>query len=808
VKNSFGASKLFACSAILAAGAFAGAALAQTSAPADKASADTGELEEVIVEARFTKEAIQDIPLAISSVTAEEIQARGFVDVADVAADIPSVSFQPTGDHYGKGISAYIRGVGQSDSSPAQSPAVGFYLDDVYIGTVNGGNTALFDVESVDVLRGPQGTLFGANTESGAVQIRSVAPKGDNSGYVEIGYGSYNHEIGKGVFDVPLIDNTLFLRAGVTVEKQQGFENLVDYVCAHPGNPYTGSLPAATSTANGCITGQEGGIDTVGLKAALRWLVADNLEVNVKADYTDDTGENPATKIVAVNVASSGLQAANGNFTKVFGGEGYGPWFMTNNIYTSYASYTDPMLGIHNDPHATYQGYGVSGNIDWHPGNLEVKSITAYRTTNTGGPDSNGAPVPIVESYQTHYAYQGSEEIDINGRAFSDALDWTVGGFLYDSLGYQNGDIDIPIVSVPSFLVGPAPNYCFAPPGLPPGACVFYSNQYDYLRFIYHEPVHDLDKSLFVHGIYHFTDKLALEAGARYTDQSKTFTLEQYDQPANLLQFPWTTATSTSVRVDPKLGLEYHWAKDFMTYASYATGFKGGGVNPEATISASQITPFKPEVLKDYELGFKSEWLDHHVRLNADVFYMIYTGLQLTFVNGTLPEEGNVGRATISGAELEFNARAGGWLINASGSYLDYNLTSCAPGCVSAVNTGGVPPGAIAPQTPKWKGAVGLQYTWNLGTEGSLSPRLDYSYQSLVYNDPTDDPLLAQHGYGLGNFHLTWDTLDHKWATTVTVSNLFNKMYYTTEYEFYANGVNTGNPGAPREWLLTMRRSF
>ena len=808
MKNSFGISTSVACAVILALGTHSEAVLAQSASASQGAGGDSGQLDEVVVTARFTKEAIQDTPLAISSVSSEQIEARGLVNVADVTVAVPGVDLQPTGDHYGKGVSAYIRGVGQQDTSPAQSPAVGFYLDDVYIGTVAGSNTALFDVESVDVLRGPQGTLFGANTESGAVQIRSVAPKGDNSGYVELGYGSYNHELGKGVFDVSLIDNTLFLRAGVTVDKQQGFENLVDYVCKHPGNPYTGSLTPIASIATGCVWGQEGGTDTVGLKAALRWIASDNLEMTLRADYTDDTSENPATKIIAVNTASPGLQAANGNFTNFFGGKGYGPWFATNNIYTSYATYTDPILGFHNNPEAPYQGLGVSLNVDWHPGNLDIKSVTAYRSTNTTYPDSNAAPVMLVDALQTHYNQQGSQEIDVNGKAFNDALDWTVGGFLYDSSGYLDGNIDIGIIGLPGFLIGPAPSYCFAPPGLPPGACVFHSNKGGYLDFLAHEPVHDLDKSLFVHGIYHLTDKFSIEAGARYTDQSKEFTIAQYDLPADVLQFPITSATSTSVRVDPKFSLEYHWTPDLMTYASYATGFKGGGVNPEATISPAQITPFKPEVLKDYELGFKSEWLDHHLRFNADVFYMIYSDLQLTFVNGTLPEEGNVGRATIDGAEFEFDARAGGFQVNASGSYLNYVLDSCAPGCLSATNTGGVPAGAIAPQTPKWKANIGVQYTYKIPAGGSLTPRVDYSYQSLVYNDPTDDPLIAQGGYGLGRANITWASENKKWSTTLAVTNLFNKMYYVTAYEFYANGVDTGNPGAPREWLLTMRHTF
>ncbi|HVW68893.1 MAG TPA: TonB-dependent receptor [Steroidobacteraceae bacterium] len=772
---------------------------AQTRTAAADPPPDTGQLAEVTVTARYTTEALQDAPLAISTLSADQIQQRGFVNVSDIGTTVPNVTFQPTGDHYGKGISAYIRGVGQSDSSPAQSPAVGFYIDDVYVGTVNGANTALFDIDNIEVLRGPQGTLFGANSESGAVRIYSVKPKGDNSGYVEAGYGSYNHVIGKGVFDVALVPDKLFFRAGVTVDKQDGFESLVDYACRYPGNPYTGSLKPFTTAATDCVWGHEGGTDTVGLKAALRWLAADNLEVNIKADFTNDTGENPATKLLAINQASPSLQQANSLFKQYYGGLGYGPWFQTSNIYTSYATYTDPVNGQHNNPTALYRGYGFSGNVAWTPADgLQLKSITGYRTTNTAGPDSNAAPVTIVDSYQAHYAYQASEELDLIGTALANALDWTVGLFYFNSRGEQTGNIDIPVIGLPPNAVIPLGNNS-----------TLYANQYGYLNFIFNEPVHDLDKSVFLHAIYHFTNDFSLEAGVRYTNQAKTFTLEQWDQPVNELQFPVTTQTSSNKRVDPKVGLQYRWNENLMTYASYATGFKGGGINPEATESVKQITPFGPETLKNYELGEKSELLDHRLRVNADVFHMIYTGLQLTAINNNLPVEENVGRAVIDGAELEIEARPiPSVLLNASGSYLRYDLKDCAPGCQSPENTGGVPPGAIAPQTPKWKFNAGLQYTLNMGDAGTLTPRIDYSYQSLVYNDPTDDPNAVQPGYSLVNAHLTWASSTNNWSAALTVANLTNKVYYTTKYDFYVNGTVTGNPGAPCEWLLTLRKNF
>jgi iron complex outermembrane recepter protein len=734
------------------------------------------ELQEVVVTARFTGENIQRTPLAISSISGEQIEARGLTQVQDVGASVPNVTFEPLGDHYGKGVTAYIRGVGQQDSGPTWSPAVGFYIDDVYVSSLAGSNIALLDVASVDVLRGPQGTLFGANTESGAVVIHSVAPQGDNSGFMEFGYGSYNHQVAKGVFDIPIIADKLFFRAGFYSEKQDGFQNLVDFACRYPA--LSGSLPSSASPLNNCVLGQQGGTDVQGAKMALLWKAADNLNVTLRADVTHDTGETPATTLTAVipSPFTSITFPTNARFGIPFDSR-----FVSPNIYTSYENYTDPITGRHFDPVAPAFVYNVSGIVDWDAlPSVNVKSITAYRSTDTSATDGFGTPLPFIMSLQTIYVHQITEEVHIGGKALADALEWTVGGFYLRSIGILRGDIDAPL--------------------LPSG------------EFVNRGTAITQNESGFVHGIYHFTDALSLEAGIRYTSVEKSYNLEQYLYPSYVLQFPTTTTNSPVSRGDPKVALQYQWTDSFMTYASYATGFKSGGVNPEVIYSVKDETPFGPETMKDYEIGEKSEWLDHRIRFNADAFLMHYDGLQvqsnrtLTVAPFAQSLVENVGSARVDGVELEFEARPfAALLFNASGGFLDYRTLSCGSACIS--NGGTVAPNAIAPETPRWKGNVGTQYALNAGEYGSITPRIDWTYQSKIFNDIQNTPLGAQDGYGVANFHLMWTDVSDKWSANLAVTNLADKVFYTAKYVF-SLGAITGNPGAPREVLFTLRRQF
>jgi len=756
------------------------------------APAASDQLEVVVVSARYVREDVQQTPIAMSVLTSEQIEARGLTQVSDVATSLPNVIFQPSGAAYGRSITAYIRGVGQQDSSFAFSPAVGFYIDDVFMGSLLASDLSLVDVDSVSVLRGPQGTLFGANSESGAVVIRSIKPTGDNSGYVELGYGSFHHEVARGGFDIPLIDDKLFLRVSMSAEKQEGFQDVYDFACLHPA--LSGTLQASGSTINGCQTGTLGGTDVFGARAALRWIVADNLQVNVVADFTDDTSETQATTLIALNPTV--LAPYNAFIRNLYGGVQLDNRFIPPNIYTSYATFTDPTTGLHFDPITPVFAYGTSASVEWNvTPDLDVKSITGYRN-NKGSEPFDNVPAPLTTGNNNADLWfrQWTEELNVSSKAFADKLEWTAGFFFYTSFGQYSGDVDLPGIAIaPPALVG--------------------------LRILPYETADDDQKSVFLHGIFHVTDQLSVEAGARYTHESQVWFEHQplldfgpnFILPPGSLVFPDKTTDGTHSRGDPKASIQYQWTPDLMTYASYATGFKSGGVNPYANISASQEAPFGPETVKNYEIGAKTEWFDHHLRLNVDVFRMDYNGLQQTASPPSgIPITENVGSARIEGAELEIEARpVANLLFNASVGYSDYRTISCDLACQTPANPSGTPANGIAPYTPKWTANAGVQYGVQLGTFGTVTPRFDYAFQDAVFTDLADTPIGRISAYGVANLRLGWASQNGKWSDELAVTNLFARQYFLNIYpSYFSLGALTGTPGAPREILFTIKRKF
>jgi iron complex outermembrane receptor protein len=340
---------------------------------------------------------------------------------------------------------------------------------------------------------------------------------------------------------------------------------------------------------------------------------------------------------------------------------------------------------------------------------------------------------------------------------------------------------------------------------------------------ILNSPTKDSDTSGYLHFVYHFTDKLSLEAGGRFSHDVFHYTYggtNLVNVPANPIKAPGTGAfgpnpipvESSTARVDPKVAVQYQWTEQFMTYAQYSTGFKGGGTNPNP-ISAAQATSFGIERLKAYEIGAKAEFLDRRVTLNSDVYYNDVTGLQLvgfgaTSAGGTVTL--NAGEAHIEGVETELQARpVADLLFNISADYLHFKYSSLGAAAFSANNPGGLFMNDVAPYTPKYKGDIGVQYRFRLGAAGSLTPRLDASYQSRVYFDPQNLLASSQGGYSVLNGHLTWMRASGKLSVVVDVNNMTNRLYYLSMFNsLKAYGILTGQPAEPRNVLASLKYNF
>jgi iron complex outermembrane receptor protein len=740
-----------------------------------------GALEEIVVTARHTGERVQDTPVAITAMSGEQLSNQGVSGIGDLSKSVPSVSLNPSFGGYGKSVIAFVRGVGQGDFLPAFEPGVGFYVDDVYQGTMFGSQVDLGDIDRVEVLRGPQGTLFGKSNEGGAVRIFTPQPKGTNTGYFAAGYGSYNHELAKGAYDTALVADKLFLRVAGGVNHIDGYVDRIDYACAHPTT--AGSIQP-TTVGNNCKVGVMGGDTARVMRVDLRWLATPQLEMTLSADLDDDTGEPAAEKLLAVNPAAAG---AAGNAAT----SGYGiPWdsrFITNGL-SNYVSYADQKTGISFPAVNNVTSWGFSHKLQWEsPLGVQVKNILAFRKYTGEFIEGWGnSPIQVNDNYFRPEHNQLSDELQIIGKAFGGKLDWVGGAYYYDAHTELNDFIYLP-------------EFGFA----------FYGK----------DPVQDSDKSVFLHGVYHATDALNLEVGVRRTSEEKSYTFNRnltsifgaVPPGATIPGFEGNpTSKATTDRNDYRLSAQYKFAPDLMGYVQWATGFKGGGINPRPS-GISDVHSFAAEDLSSYEVGLKSEWLDHRLRLNVDGYVSDYTNLQLSipvFSNGAAGSTvSNAGKVQIKGAEIEVQAiPVPGMLINAAYDYLSYDILDL--GAAAGV-PGGPAKGDLAPYVPQQKFNIGAQQEFVLGRGGKLTPRLDWVWQSTTYGDAANTSFTKQDPYGVLDFHLIYATADGKWKANFEVKNLNDQKYYINIFSQYStSGMVVGQPARPRSVMLTLQRFF
>ncbi|MXO73021.1 TonB-dependent receptor [Alteraurantiacibacter buctensis] len=762
--------------------------LAQEQAADAQTAADQDD--QIIVTARFRPETIQETPISITALTGEMLEQRGVQSVEGIARATPNITLERNTAGYGKSVIAYIRGVGQSDFLPAFEPGVGIYIDDVYHGTLFGSLFDFADVQQVEVLRGPQGTLFGKNNEGGAIRVTTREAQGDNTGYLEAGLGSFNRMTLRGAYDTSLVDDRVFLRVAGGFNNVDGYMDTIDFTCANP--TLAGRIPSQVpaSASGDCRTGTLGGQQTFALRGNLRILATDDLEISINADLLDDKGEPAAEKLIDVNTDGTSPLALYQPGSP-FGSDptGYGiPFdkrFITNDPYTSYVNFTDSRNGLTFPRVSNVRSWGVSGKVEWdiNP-DLNFTSISAYRTYRGEFIENWGAsPIHINDNYFKPYHDQFSQELRLNGR-IGDLAEWTVGGFYYTGLTELNDYIYIPLVNFAFFGV---------------------------------DPVRDRDLSGFAHVVLTPTDRLSFEAGLRYSDISKTYTFNRYlpntgNPPATLPGFENNPAVrSTTSRVDYRLSASYDITPDVMTYAVFSTGFKGPGVNPRPS-SAAELLSFDEEELTAYEIGLKADFLDGRVRANLSAYRSDYSNLQLTVVR-VLPSgvpgsiTANAGKARIQGFEGEFTLEpVDNLMVNASVGYLDFQYLDLGD---AANQPGGPCLTCVAAYVPEWSFTAGAQYDFDLGDVGTLTPRIDYAYKSQVFSDAANYGPGAIPGYGLWNARLSYTTPDEDFNVSLQVNNLTDKFYFVNKFQgYFALGTLVGQPAMPRTFLLTLRHNF
>jgi iron complex outermembrane receptor protein len=798
-------------------------------------------LEEVVVTAQFREQSLQETPVAITAVSAAMLEARNQVNVADITNQAPNVTLKPAAGPFGPTLQAFIRGVGQYDFNYALEPGVGMYIDDVYFSTITGSNFDLLDLDRVEVLRGPQGTLAGQNSIGGAIKLYTKKPKGEDGGNVSVTYGSFNRTDVRASADMTLVDDKLFARIAGVSRNVDGYVTRYDYGCTHPGS----GVPSRVISES-CKLGTEGGKSYTGARLALRWLPSERVEVNLAGDYTNDKSEaSPFTLIYVGNLGTpaAGIPAGPGiNPTRTAGPSVVTTYrgLTTNNLadgvpmgtatgsvfipytpfsfyqaqdtfsrspYINYSNYLNPspISGRADDadisapafyapPINQVDSWGVSGTIDWKiSDNWNLKSITAYRYyEGAWSIDEDATPIATATLHNVVWHRQFSQEVRLNANLF-EVLNMTVGGLYFEQKSHYGGRINL------------------EPSGL---------------DFIEDDYIPGETRAVFANFDWQITDKLGLITGARYTEQEKTFVFGR-------LAVPGATNPAAAVQVTPlhklsetyegdefdwRVAVNYRWTPDFMTYAQVSTGFKGGGINPRPFF-APQARPFASETLTAYEVGFKSDLLDGTWRLNASVFFNEYEDIILTVSTCPPSHQGagfpnnaatpcaapiNAGNADVKGAELETEIHLfDGFSLDASAAYLDFEYTE-----IAGQGTG-LTKDMTTPFAPKWKFSAGAQYRISLGDWGTITPRLDWTYQAAFHSQPVNAPTNRVPNYYLLNGRIAWQSADEKWVVAAEGTNLLDDIYYLTFFDNRTSTQNVfGQPAPPRQWAVTVKRSF
>lgn len=845
---------------ILAIGA-SSLALAATPALAQEsgAKAEEGGNTEIIVTAQFREQRLQDIPLAITAVNAEMLQAKNQTDISQVADRAPNVSLRKQGASFGPSISASIRGVGQTDFSPAYEPGVGIYIDDVYYPQLTGAAFDLLDLERVEILRGPQGTLAGRNSIGGSIKMFSKRPTGSNTGFVEAQYGSRNKIGLRASADFGLTDELSARLSGV-YKSQDGYVDVLDYGCVHPQgngetfinesgvaqeyNPAVNGIAALSASGN-CKVGEQGDVNYQAVRGVLRYNSSSiDLDVMLSADYTRDRRSNAAEVLAATKLVDN----ANTNIGDVTFDDRFicGKFCNYTTLYQaagtfSQSAFLDGIFGADGEPlneyrgenKTTYDGYNFAANVsvgvnDW----ISVDNILAYGAFDSAfDTDGDLSPITLGNGHNDLSHWHWSEELRVNLQPV-DTVNIVLGGYWFEQSTTYFSYQDLRYVSVYP------------------------------LQFQQPDKVDANSKAAFANLAWEIAPDFNFNAGIRYTDESKTYNYFRLNLDGTVNRFLDSVGAACGIgfsgvdtadcngngdttevlraltgnpaiykgdNIDYRIALDYRFSDEFMVYGSIATGFKGGGTNPRP-FNAYQAISFDPETLTSYEIGFKSDLLDRRLRLNVTGFYSEYSDIQIgvsecPLIDGapaTTPTTPcaarvNAGDGEYLGIEAEvFAEPVDGFTIDASFSYLDFKYTELLAAASYPTSAGGVEADDPPLNTPKLKASIGMQYEVSLGDAGSITPRLDVEHTGKIFYGTDRFSVAGERqrlflpSVTLANARLTWKNADADLTVSLEARNLFNKYHYVTIFDLRNSGTGSAKAvvSPPREIALTVRKHF
>jgi iron complex outermembrane recepter protein len=691
----------------------------------DEAEPDGGGLTEIVVTATKTGETqLQNTPIAISAFSADQLAQSSLSNVKDLAGYVPNLSISQSTTY----ALIFIRGIGSTNVNGGSDPSTTVQVDGVYMGRPFAQFADFLDVQRVEVLRGPQGTLYGRNAVGGTINVVSRQPTDSFEAQERVSVGNYKSFDNQFYVSGPLVPGTVTGSISASYSRHDPYiENII-------------------STGNDIFDGNSGGV-----RGQLRITPTEGIAATTRAD------------IHLSHERTESFSKLNAPFDPV-----------TDSILGDYSK-----VALNMPNHDRVQSWGVAEDLSFDlTSQLTVKSLSAYRKNiNRVNIDSDDSEQSITHVFQGEDQDQTSQELSLVGNF--GRLTFVTG------LYYLHEKVNT-IVTVQVFGPGVARSF---------------------------QPATDTDAyAAYTQGTYKFTDTIGLTLGVRYTGETKS--IDQFVGTYRAASGALLGAPITFSRKDrfhgttPKVGLQWTPLEDLMVYASATRGYKSGGFNFSAT--SATTAGFQPEDVWSYEIGTKTEWLEHRLRANLTAFKYNYTNLQEFLATAPgVAVIANAAQARIKGVELELAAKPlKGLELSANLAWLDAKYTSypnaplpqsLGPFSVDAT-------GNSLDNSPPYSASVAAQYTWMVAGGSSTYARSEYLWQDRQFNEPTNYVLQSIPAHGLLNAVLGYAPPDASWKAELWGRNLTNKQYFTGTQD--AGATFSGQPGAPRTYGVRFTKTW
>jgi iron complex outermembrane receptor protein len=739
------------------------------------AAADsTPSLQEVTVTAQRVEENLQTTPVSMTALSGDFLQKFDVARVTSLETVSPNLNFFSGTGGSSQQVSAFIRGVGQFDFLLTTDPAVGLYVDGVYLARTFGNNLELNDVARVEVLRGPQGTLFGKNSIGGAINVTTLTPTGSGRTDFRASVGNYDSYALDAYTDLRLADN-LALGISLMARRSDGWED----------------RPLAD---NGGKEQREGG------RAILAWTPSDTFSSRLSAEFSAQAQPSSPNVMIAYNPAAAVVP-----FLPLFNAFVAPCCTPPTNIDQSGAE--GPL--VRDDLH----GFATSWINEWKlAGGVSIKSISAYRYMHADfGRDGDNSYVNYNGDVHNEYDNQLSQELQASGSA--SRFKWVAGAYYLQERTRDQTNL----VTAQGLFQGLSQ--------LPPTNPLFLARYALDFNLYFDNRQTTKDYAGYFNGEFAFTDRLSLQAGVRYTDETKDFSQFVENDVGTTIFLPvnpitgvvdtsntsvpspacsnlqdvgrYYTCTTKANEWSPRASLNMKWTENVFEYLQWSRGFESGGINGRP-VSVAEIADYKPEFLNSTELGLKTLLADHRVRLNTAVFYDKYTDIQVLLTQGASVVIQNAAKATVYGLETDVEAAVTThWSLQGSLGYLhnEYNNWSDSLGNYTWRKL---------QDAPQWTANIASAYERHVPSGAGVRFTTNVAFQSWMYLDAANSPVLRAPSRTLLDASLFYLAPSGRWDAGVEGKNLTDQRVLTSGYNglaFFGYAEGTYTP--PRRYWLT-----